>query len=225
MVLAADCQHLFGYVRAVILQVEKVKKECLPGSSGLDCPLLEEYDFAHDSVSVWLACTETPCFASVHPTCQLSFVTTMNTVLMPNVWQIPYQIQPHQELSAPYLLQANKGLDIGLKPGVELRPYQEKSLSKMFGNGRARSGLLACTECRAAVIDMDIPVLVQVAYVLCCNAATVLPMLPPPSSARMLLCCRNHRLALWRWQVACWRRSRCACEEGDPGAVHQQRQC
>jgi hypothetical protein len=36
--------------------------------------------------------------------------------------------------------QANKGLDIELKRGVELRPYQEKSLSKMFGNGRARSG-------------------------------------------------------------------------------------
>lgn len=32
------------------LQVEKVKKECLPGASGLDCPLLEEYDFAHDTV-------------------------------------------------------------------------------------------------------------------------------------------------------------------------------
>lgn len=27
-----------------------------------------------------------------------------------------------------------------LKPHVKLRPYQEKSLSKMFGNGRARWG-------------------------------------------------------------------------------------
>jgi superfamily II DNA or RNA helicase len=41
-------------------------------------------------------------------------------------------------------VQANKGLDIQLKPTVELRPYQEKSLSKMFGNGRARSGTLRC---------------------------------------------------------------------------------
>jgi DNA excision repair protein ERCC-3 len=65
--------------------VERVKKECLPGNpSGLDCPLLEEYDFAHDT--------------------------------------------------------ANPALDVGLKRGVQLRPYQEKSLSKMFGNGRARSG-------------------------------------------------------------------------------------
>lgn len=29
-----------------------MKKECLPGASGLDCPLLEEYDFAHDTVSL-----------------------------------------------------------------------------------------------------------------------------------------------------------------------------
>ncbi|KAF6251089.1 hypothetical protein COO60DRAFT_1629131 [Scenedesmus sp. NREL 46B-D3] len=67
--------------------VERVKKECLPGSaSGLDCPLLEEYDFAHDT--------------------------------------------------------SNAGLDVALKRGVALRPYQEKSLSKMFGNGRARSGII-----------------------------------------------------------------------------------
>ncbi|GFH32490.1 uncharacterized protein HaLaN_31718, partial [Haematococcus lacustris] len=29
-------------------------------------------------------------------------------------------------------------LNADLKPHVSLRPYQEKSLSKMFGNGRAR---------------------------------------------------------------------------------------
>eukprot|EP00878_Enallax_costatus_P006782 GHUV01007109.1.p1 GENE.GHUV01007109.1~~GHUV01007109.1.p1 ORF type:complete len:1248 (+),score=504.27 GHUV01007109.1:413-4156(+) len=68
-------------------EVENVKRVCLPSSSqGLDCPLLEEYDFAHDTL--------------------------------------------------------NPPLDISLKPGVQLRPYQEKSLSKMFGNGRARSGLI-----------------------------------------------------------------------------------
>lgn len=31
---------------------------------------------------------------------------------------------------------------IELRPMVKLRPYQEKSLSKMFGNGRARSGII-----------------------------------------------------------------------------------
>jgi hypothetical protein len=31
---------------------------------------------------------------------------------------------------------------IDLKPNAMLRPYQEKSLRKMFGNGRARSGVI-----------------------------------------------------------------------------------
>ena len=31
---------------------------------------------------------------------------------------------------------------IDLKPAAVLRPYQEKSLRKMFGNGRARSGVI-----------------------------------------------------------------------------------
>ena len=30
----------------------------------------------------------------------------------------------------------------GCPPQVRLRPYQEKCLSKMFGNGRARSGIV-----------------------------------------------------------------------------------
>ncbi|PRP87909.1 transcription factor IIH subunit [Planoprotostelium fungivorum] len=40
----------------------------------------------------------------------------------------------------------NTDLNIDLKPATKIRPYQEKSLSKMFGNGRARSGIivLAC---------------------------------------------------------------------------------
>ncbi|KAG9390125.1 General transcription and DNA repair factor IIH helicase subunit XPB (Ercc3) [Carpediemonas membranifera] len=33
-------------------------------------------------------------------------------------------------------------IPINLKPNVDLRPYQEKSLSKMFSNGRARSGMI-----------------------------------------------------------------------------------
>ncbi|KAJ2180202.1 DNA repair helicase RAD25 [Coemansia sp. RSA 551] len=36
----------------------------------------------------------------------------------------------------------NADLDIDLKPATTIRPYQEKSLSKMFGNGRARSGII-----------------------------------------------------------------------------------
>jgi len=36
----------------------------------------------------------------------------------------------------------NKDIAIDLKPSTLLRPYQEKSLRKMFGNGRARSGVI-----------------------------------------------------------------------------------
>ncbi len=36
----------------------------------------------------------------------------------------------------------NPDLEIDLKPSSQIRPYQEKSLSKMFGNGRARSGII-----------------------------------------------------------------------------------
>ncbi|KAG0172940.1 DNA repair helicase RAD25 [Apophysomyces sp. BC1034] len=36
----------------------------------------------------------------------------------------------------------NANLEIDLKPTTVIRPYQEKSLSKMFGNGRARSGII-----------------------------------------------------------------------------------
>jgi len=36
----------------------------------------------------------------------------------------------------------NATLDIDLRPIAQIRPYQEKSLSKMFGNGRAKSGII-----------------------------------------------------------------------------------
>ncbi|KAL9100962.1 MAG: hypothetical protein Q9163_003726 [Psora crenata] len=38
--------------------------------------------------------------------------------------------------------QVNPNLDIDLKPSTTIRTYQEKSLSKMFSNGRARSGII-----------------------------------------------------------------------------------
>lgn len=37
------------------------------------------------------------------------------------------------------MLQVNPDLDMELKPQAQPRPYQEKSLSKMFGNGKAVS--------------------------------------------------------------------------------------
>lgn len=38
--------------------------------------------------------------------------------------------------------QVNVDLEIDLRPNTQIRPYQEKSLSKMFGNGRAKSGII-----------------------------------------------------------------------------------
>ncbi|KAK4476133.1 hypothetical protein MN116_001352 [Schistosoma mekongi] len=53
------------------------------------------------------------------------------------------------ELEVPLLAEydfrldrANKDILIDLKASTTLRPYQEKSLRKMFGNGRARSGVI-----------------------------------------------------------------------------------
>lgn len=63
-------------------KIEQLRKRC----QELEYPLLEEYDFRHDT----------------------------------NL----------------------KNLSIELRPNAILRPYQEKSLRKMFGNGRARSGLI-----------------------------------------------------------------------------------
>ncbi|KAL2020088.1 hypothetical protein VTK56DRAFT_8892 [Thermocarpiscus australiensis] len=36
----------------------------------------------------------------------------------------------------------NANLEIDLRPATQIRPYQEQSLSKMFGNGRAKSGII-----------------------------------------------------------------------------------
>lgn len=54
-----------------------------------------------------------------------------------------------QELDYPLLAEYDfrndsniPNIDIDLRPNATLRPYQEKSLRKMFGNGRARSGII-----------------------------------------------------------------------------------
>ena len=44
----------------------------------------------------------------------------------------------------------NPNLDIDLKPATVIRPYQETSLSKMFGNGYGGS----CHLCVSALIDI-----------------------------------------------------------------------
>lgn len=45
-----------------------------------------------------------------------------------------------------------------IQPAAVLRPYQEKSLRKMFGNGRARSGVivLPCGAGKSLVLTFNI---------------------------------------------------------------------
>ncbi|XP_023340906.1 DNA excision repair protein haywire [Eurytemora carolleeae] len=66
-------------------------------------------------------------------------------VLVPN---FPKHMDKNQ-VEAPFLVvfklrndTLNPDINIDLKPTAILRPYQEKALRKMFGNGRARSGVI-----------------------------------------------------------------------------------
>jgi DNA excision repair protein ERCC-3 len=62
-----------------------------------------------------------------------------------------------------------------LKPSTSLRPYQEKSLSKMFGNGRARSGIIVLP-CGAGKTLVGVSATVTVkkrAMVLCTSGVAV----------------------------------------------------
>ena len=49
---------------------------------------------------------------------------------------------PHQSKNSSIKSLLLFYLSMDLKPSTVLRPYQEKSLRKMFGNGRARSGII-----------------------------------------------------------------------------------
>ena len=70
---------------------------------------------------------------------------------------------------------ANPDLPIDLKPHVTHRPYQEKSLTKMFGNGRARSGIIVLP-CGAGKSLVGVSAAARVkksTLVLCTNAVSV----------------------------------------------------
>ncbi|KAK2077082.1 hypothetical protein QBZ16_004716 [Prototheca wickerhamii] len=70
---------------------------------------------------------------------------------------------------------ANPSLAAELKPHVTLRPYQEKSLAKMFGNGRARSGIIVLP-CGAGKSLVGVAAAARVkksCLVLCTNAVSV----------------------------------------------------
>ena len=69
----------------------------------------------------------------------------------------------------------NPDLDIALRPTTLVRPYQERSLSKMFGNGRARSGIIVLP-CGAGKSLVGVAAAAQVrkgTLVLCTNSVSV----------------------------------------------------
>nr|CAB3243291.1 TFIIH basal transcription factor complex helicase XPB subunit-like [Phallusia mammillata] len=79
----------------------------------------------------------------------------------------------------------NPDLKIDLKPTTVLRPYQEKSLRKMFGNGRARSGVI----------------------VLPCGAGKTLTGVTAACTVRkrcMVLCTSGVAVEQWRSQFKMW---------------------
>ena len=71
--------------------------------------------------------------------------------------------------------EVNANLDIDLRPNVQIRYYQEHALSKMFGNGRARSGIIVLP-CGAGKTLVGITAACTVkksAIILCTSAMSV----------------------------------------------------
>ena len=70
---------------------------------------------------------------------------------------------------------SNPTLNFELKPHVKHRPYQEKSLSKMFGNSRARSGIivLPCGAGKSLVGVSAAARIKKATLCLCTNAVSV----------------------------------------------------
>ena len=69
----------------------------------------------------------------------------------------------------------NPDINIDLKPMAILRPYQERSLRKMFGNGRARSGIivLPCGAGKSLVGVTSVCTVRKKAIVLCNSGVSV----------------------------------------------------
>ena len=79
----------------------------------------------------------------------------------------------------------NANLDIDLRPIARIRDYQEKSLSKMFGNGRAKSGII----------------------VLPCGAGKTLVGITAACTVRkgvIILCTNNMSVVQWKAEFLKW---------------------
>lgn len=79
----------------------------------------------------------------------------------------------------------NANLEIDLRPSARIRDYQEKSLSKMFGNGRAKSGII----------------------VLPCGAGKTLVGITAACTVRkgiIILCTNNMSVVQWKSEFLKW---------------------
>lgn len=79
----------------------------------------------------------------------------------------------------------NANIDMDLKPIAKIRPYQKKSLEKMFGNGRARSGVI----------------------VLPCGAGKSLVGVTAACTVKkptLCLCTSSVSVEQWRYQFSLW---------------------
>ena len=79
----------------------------------------------------------------------------------------------------------NPQLNMDLRPSTTIRPYQERSLSKMFGNGRARSGII----------------------VLPCGAGKSLTGVTAASTIKrscIVMCINNSSVKQWKEQFTTW---------------------
>lgn len=79
----------------------------------------------------------------------------------------------------------NPQLVMDLRPSTKIRPYQEKSLAKLFGNGRARSGII----------------------VLPCGAGKSLTGVTAASTIKrstMVMCINNASVKQWKDQFTMW---------------------
>nr|CAD7424080.1 unnamed protein product [Timema monikensis] len=116
-------------------KIEVIQKRCIE----LEHPLLAEYDFRNDTVNPDIKGKASDFSAGgrgsiLGPGTDLSDYQTLPPPLTSHLVNVGNARPP------PWFGFHVKLID--LKPSAVLRPYQEKSLRKMFGNGRARSGVI-----------------------------------------------------------------------------------
>ncbi|KAF5395242.1 TFIIH basal transcription factor complex helicase XPB subunit [Paragonimus heterotremus] len=155
---AIEVLHLYAQLDAEEeLKAEQAEKMCKKGQNdGFLDPAGDNLDLKAIGVESEAADREGDFDAEEEDTekgANLSLPGTVNqsTILAMEVDQNQIEVLQRRciELEVPLLAEydfrqdkINKDITIDLKASTSLRPYQERSLRKMFGNGRARSGVI-----------------------------------------------------------------------------------